>query len=213
MARFNKGILGGFSGKIGSVVGVTQGDIFHMRSVPRVRNIYTPNEIVNQAKFEKVQNYLKPLKELVRVGFKNHYTKTGGYRGAISYTRKVALVSDDAGIYIDPALFKFSGGELPGAIEPTVRLDNGSEFLFTWNYSRLQGSDGSDQMMVLIYDPVNLKALTRIFDGAFRSAGELSIPIPPELKGKDVDVYIGFVAADRTSQSESQYLGRLAISE
>lgn len=212
MARFNKGILGGFSGKIGSVVGVAQGDIHHMRSIPKLRNKYSKSELLNQAKFKMVQDHLDPLKDLIKAGFKNYYTKTGGYRAAMSYTRKIALVSDDAGFYIDPALFKISRGELDGAVDPGVAV-NGSEFVFDWDISGVPESHGSDQMMVLIYDSANSRALTRIFDGAFRNAGELIISIPTEFKGKEVDIYIGFMAADRSAQSDSQYLGRISIAE
>src|SRR6476661_1799421 len=103
MAKFKDGILGGFSGKVGTVVGVQKGDTYYMRSLPKKRTKFTEAEKINQAKFKLVQDYLQPIKTLLSVGFKNYFTKTGGYRAAIAYTRKHALVTDDAGFYIDPA--------------------------------------------------------------------------------------------------------------
>ena len=211
MATFENGILGGFRGKVGTVVGILQGDQYHMRSLPRKRKKRTPGELSNEDKFAIVQAHLKPVKDLVRAGFKNYYTKTGGIRGAVSYTRKIAVVTDDAGSYIDPALFRISGGELAGAVDPTVTLQNGNLLSFKWDVSGVTQFDGSDQMLVLVYDAGNLRAVTRIFDGAFRHAGEMSIALPAVFQGTEVDIYIGFVAADRSGQSDSQYLGRMAV--
>lgn len=211
MATINNGILGGFRGKVGTVVGVIQGDKYHMRSLPRRRKKRTPGELLNQARWTMVQDHLKPVKELVRTGFKDYYTQTGGYRAAVAYTRKVALVSDDAGSYIDPALFRISGGELLVAVNPTVTLGEGNVLSFSWDISEVNQHDGSDQMIVLIYDTANLNAVTRIFDGAFRNAGEMKIELPTVFQGSEVDIYIGFIAADRSGQSDSQYLGKVVV--
>jgi hypothetical protein len=210
MATFNNGILGGFSGKVGTVVGVTQGDKHYMRSLPRPRKKYTQGELLNQAQFKMVQAHLQPVKELVKAGYKDYYTPGGGYRAAFAYTRKMAVVTDDAGSYIDPALFKISGGELAGAADPTVALEGGL-LSFNWETSTVTQFDGADQMMILVYDAANFRAVTRIFNGAYRHAGESSIQLPAAFNGTEVDIYIGFVAADRSAQSDSQYLGRMLI--
>jgi hypothetical protein len=209
MAIIDEGILGGFRGKIGTVVGVSNGGKFYMRSLPRKRKKGGSKEIGNRAKFKLVINHLAPLKELVKVGFKGHYTKTGGYRAALSYNRKHAIAGDDGGSYIAPELFRFSGGDLPGAENPSVNLAN-DLLEITWDISGADGSH-SDQLMVLVYDVVNSLTLTRIFDGAFRSGGSDSMPIPGQMKGGEADVYIAFVAADRSAQSDSQYLGRFSL--
>ena len=85
MANADDGILGRFRGKIGTVVGVSSGGNFYMRSLPRKRTKADPTELANRAKFKIVLNHLAPLKDLVKAGFKGHYTKTGGYRAAFAY--------------------------------------------------------------------------------------------------------------------------------
>ena len=211
MATFNNGILGGFSGKVGTVVGVTQGDKYYMRSLPRPRKEYTQGEVLNQAQFKMVQAHLQPIKELVKAGYKDYYTKGGGYRAAFAYTRKMAVVTDDAGSYIDPALFRISGGELAGAVDPLFTLESGNLLSLNWNTSGVTQFDGADQMIVLVYDTANSRAVTRVYNGAYRHAGEMSIELPTAFQGSEVDIYIGFVVADRSAQSDSQYLGRVLI--
>ncbi|WP_414692639.1 DUF6266 family protein [Pedobacter sp.] len=166
---------------------------------------------MNQKKFKLVQDYLEDLKSLLKVGFKNYYTKTGGFRAAVAYTRKVALVSDDAGFYIDPALFRFSGGDLPGAVDPAVTLVEPLQMRIDWNAADLPYQIKSDQLMLLIYDAVAYKSKSLIFDGPFRRDGTLTVELPEYFKGQEVDVYIGFIAADRSRQSDSQYLGRHSV--
>ncbi|MES2455276.1 MAG: DUF6266 family protein [Bacteroidota bacterium] len=212
MGRIKNGILGPFTGKVGAVVGYMIGEEAHMRSLPKTKK-YTDAELLNQQKFKLVQDYLDDLKDLLKVGFKGYYTKTGGFRAAVAYTRKKALVSDDAGFYIDPALFKFSGGDLTGAIDPAVTLVGADQMRIDWNVVELPYQIKSDQLMLLIYDTEAYRSKQLIFDGPFRKDGTLTVDLPPYFKGKAVDVYIGFVAADRSRQSDSQYLGRISVPE
>jgi hypothetical protein len=211
MARLINGILGGFSGKVGTVVGVIKGNECVIRSVPKKRSHFTANEIINQKKMGMVQAYLSPLKDLLKVGFANYYTKTGGFRAALAYTRREALLSDDDdNFYVDPALFKISGGVLPQAIHPAM-VWNDPEIIITWDAAAIHYEEEADQLMVLIYDPLNANATTRIFNGAFRKDGKLKIKLEPHFSNLAVHVYIGFIAADRTSQSDSQYLGKVMV--
>ena len=210
MAKADDGILGKFRGKIGTVVGVSNGRDFYMRSLPRKRTKTSPKELTNRAKFKAVIDHLDPLKELVKAGFKGHYTKTGGYRAALSYNRKHAIVADDNGVYMDPALFRFSGGVLPGALDQTVSLTN-DLLEINWNTSGADQGSTSDQMMLLLYNTADSKTLTNVFDGPFRSAGNHSVTIPARMQGGEAELYIAFVAADRSAQSDSQYLGRFVL--
>lgn len=211
MARIKNGILGGFSGKLGTGVGYQLPGGDFVRSLPIRRAKPTKNELVNRAKFKLVQDCLHPLKSFLKVGFNNYGTKTGGYRSAVSYTRKIALVSDDAGFYIDPALLKVSGGDLPQAESPVATFEDPLHIKFTWDATNITYKYASDQAMLVIFDRKDKKVMTRILNGVFRNAGTQTVELPPTFKGKEVDAYIGFVAADRSRQSDSQYLGRIAI--
>ena len=208
MAIINEGILGGFRGTIGTVVGVSNGETFYIRSRPVKRKSFTQRELINQAKFKVVLDYLEPLKELVKVGFKDHYTKTGGYRAAFAYNRKHALAGNAGGFHIDPARFRISGGELPGAADAAVSLED-NRLSISWSNAGLDKERDSDQLILLVYDPVNRRALTRIFDGGFRGSQSFETVLSNNMLNAELDVFIGFIAADRAAQSDSQYLGRL----
>jgi len=211
MARAINGILGAFVGKVGTVVGyVVNGESF-MRSLSSRPKAMTEKEIINQAKFKIVQEYLKPIKGLVKVGFHKYYTKTGGFRGAVSYIRKEALVTDDAGSYIDPAKVKISGGDLEQAIDPVAVFEAPNQIKITWDATDVLYERQADQLLVLAYEMEGFKTKKVIFDGAYRKHGTMSLEIDGDFRGKNVDIYVGFLADDRSSQSNSQYLGRLEI--
>ncbi|MCZ4223279.1 DUF6266 family protein [Pedobacter rhodius] len=211
MATLKNGILNGFSGKVGAVVGYQVGDNFYIRSLPKARKNFTEKELINQAKFKLVQAYLQPFLELLKTGFKDYYTKTGGFRAAIAYTRKEALKGGDNNFYIDAAALKISGGPLAQAPNPAVAFSEEHEIIITWDTTDINSKNEADQLMVLIYDAENFNALTKVFNGAFRKEGILKVKLKDNMQGVKLDVYIGFVAADRSAQSDSQYLGRFEV--
>lgn len=211
MATFKDGILGGFFGKIGPVVGLQLGDKYVMRSRPRRTKPFTSKELENQTKFRLVQNYLSPFADLLKIGFSNYYTKTGGFRAALSYTRKEVLKHDDNGIHIDQHLVKISGGALTPAVNPSVLIAEDREIIIQWDTTEVNYLNESDQLLLLVYNPTNRITNTRIFNGAYRKDGQIKVTPNPRLLNNEVDIYIGFVAADRSIQSDSQYLGRFML--
>jgi len=210
MATLKNGILSGFSGKVGNVVGYQVGENFYIRSLPKARKNFTEKERINQAKFKLVQNYLHPFADVLKAGFKNYYTKTGGFRAALAYTRKEVLKGDDAHFFIDPAALKISGGLLEQAVNPEVVFSD-QEVLISWDTTQINSKNEADQLMLLIYDAENFNALTKVFNGAFRKDGNLKVKLKDDMQSVKLDIYIGFVAADRSAQSDSQYLGTFDV--
>ncbi|GAB1462154.1 hypothetical protein [Pedobacter sp.] len=49
--------------------------------------------------------------------------------------------------------------------------------------------------------------MSLVYDGPLRKAAQLKLTLPLDLQHKLLHVYIGFIAADRSQQSDSQYLG------
>ena len=206
MAIIKKGILGGFKGKAGAVVGYEMYGQDCMRGLPKLRTTFTPSEINNTSKFGLVQDTLSAILGFVKVGFRNYYTKTGGIRGAISYNRKHAVKDDENGFYIDPNEFVVAGGNLPGAVNPQFTLETPGSIKFTWDTSIPNGADELDQVMLLAIDLSSQQASYSEID-EFRKKGEATLSLDGGLQNKLVDVYIAFVAKDRSRQSTSQYLG------
>lgn len=157
-----------------------------------------------------MQDTLNCIKDLIKIGFKNYWTKTGGTRGAISYnkTKAVQLNGDDCAI--DPERFRFSGGVLPGLHNAAFELERHDLLRFNWNPELVYEASPKDQVMLLAIDLEGKKASYECL-GNFRGSGTDVLRLSNDLKGKNLDIYIAVVAKDRSKQSDSQYLGRITV--
>jgi len=87
MGTIKKGILGGFSGKVGTVVGSSWKGIAYMKSLPlSVKNPRTEAQVSNRAKFLLVQSTLQSMSELLRTGWKLYAQHQSPFNAATAYT-------------------------------------------------------------------------------------------------------------------------------
>ena len=67
MGTIKQGILGGFSGKVGTVIGGSWKGISYMRSQAQsVKNPRTDGQLSQRSKFALALDFLKPLTDIVR---------------------------------------------------------------------------------------------------------------------------------------------------
>ena len=70
MAKIEHGILGGFSGKVGTVIGGTWKGIDFMRSKSKRRNfVPTQKQLEQQVKFALIMRFVQPMSALLEVTF------------------------------------------------------------------------------------------------------------------------------------------------
>lgn len=208
MAIIKNGILGGFQGKVGPVVGYRLRDQDIMRSVGEGRKApYTPGELNNQNLFAVSQIWLQPLIGFLRVGFQGYDERYEGFNAAKSYNSKNAMRSDDAGVYVDPELALLSYGDIDLADTASVVCESPHTVTFKWEGGR---REHDDRAMYVLYDIEGGRAAyetagaKRQFEIGEFKAGE-------DFSGKTVHAYIAFVSEDRKRRSNSQYLGLVKV--
>ena len=210
MGKITNGIMGPVTGKVGPVVYSSWKGIPYVKSRPDRTKPPRKGEIANQDKFGMSQLWLKPLKIFVRQGFKGYTPTYEGFAGAKSYLSRNAFEEVTPGKFvINPALMQVSFGDLPLPDDISVGLVDGSYFQFTWDSSRIEGASQSDQVMLLAYDIENNDAYYTI-TGQFRKTGTDKLLISSRA-GKNYHLYFALVAADRSRQSHSVYLGEISI--
>jgi hypothetical protein len=208
MAILKKGPNGGFSGKIGKIVGYEVHGQDIIRGCPGKRTTKpSAKEQANRDKFALLQRWLQPLTDFLRIGFKSYAPTFQGFVAAKSYNSKHALKQNDEGAwFIDPALAMVSFGTLP--LPQTMSMERvGNEIVISW--SKEDSHRGLDQVMVLAYMPESGIA-DMDFTLAKRDDGSARFPMPFESDGLNVHVYISFVKYDHSAQSNSQYLGTIS---
>lgn len=212
MSTFNQGILGPFSGKVGTVIGGNWNGINYMRGLPTsYTNPRTQAQLNQRAKFTTTINFLRPLTPFLRIGFKNAAVKMSGFNAAMSYTIKNAISGTYPAYSIDYNKALISRGPLPGVQNPLVVSVIPTKVDFTWdNNSSDTGASDDDKALFVIYSPLKQKAIT-IVDGASRTMGSQTITLPDSFSGEQVHCYLGFQNADQSLISDSTYVGDVVI--
>ena len=117
MGKLKKGILGGFSGKVGNVVGASWKGIDYIRSLPAsVKNPRTQGQVAQRTKFSTTMEFLRPLNQLINEGFRSASTgKLTAMNAAMSYNVKNAVKGELPDFEMDFERVLFSRGSLVGA--------------------------------------------------------------------------------------------------
>jgi len=216
MARLKKGINGAISGKVGNVVGSSWKGIDYIKSLPNRRKPATENELKNRFRFGLSQVWLRPILVFVRAGFKGYTETFEGFSAAKSYLSTNALEGEGFETTINPALVKVSYGDLPLSEDIQFEKISASELLFSWNPGKVSGGYADDQVMLLAYNienEVNSGNAFYSLTGQFRKIGSDTLSILPDnySPNKTYHLYVAFSAADRSSQSDSIYLGTVEM--
>jgi len=212
MAKAPQGLLGPFIGKIGNVVGYILNGEYIVRSAPRKRSgKKTLKEKKNTTKFMGVQKWMKPLKDFVKVGYKDYGTKTSGYHAAVSCALLHAVEGEYPNQYVNPEKIMVSGGELQFPATCGMFLDADLKLGFTWDTGIDTGVNAYDQAMLLAYCVENKSVASKV-TGAFRMDGSDFLQLFSDSETQEYHVYLGFVAQDRSRQANSRYLGKVIVS-
>jgi hypothetical protein len=153
--------------------------------------------------------WLRPVTKFVREGFKGYTPTVEGFIAAKSYLLKNAFEGEAPDLIINPALVKVSYGEL--ALPQNIKFTQISpkEIQFTWDTDDIELTNKYDQVMLLAYDIEGGYAFTRL-TGQLRMNGSDIITVQRGFK-QTHHLYIAFVSADRSSRSNSLYLGPIYI--
>jgi hypothetical protein len=212
MAVILNGITGGFSGKVGNIIGGSWKGIDYMRS--RATSISQPNspaQLDQRARFGTVGKFLRPLIPFLRIGFKNQAVNMSGYNAAMAYTLENAVTGVYPAYEIDYANILVSQGLLTEPLDPTAVSTTAGEVKFTWeDNSEDTYAEATDKAMLVVYNPVKKRAVT-IVDGNTRASGSQIMTLPSNFSGDEVQCYIGFQNGNQSVMSNSQFVIGLIV--
>ena len=212
MATISQGILGGFSGKVGTVIGGFWKGIAYMRSIPAsVSQPNTPAQLEHRAKFKAVIDFLQPLTSFLRIGFKSYAVKMSAFNAAMAYTMDNALTGIYPAIGIDYSKVLVCRGNLTGALNPEATSLIPGQIEFTWDNNTLgANSQADDKVMLVVYNPTKQFAAT-VIAGNTRASGSQTIVLPAAFAGDEVQCYISFQNASQSVVSNSQFVSQLVV--
>ena len=212
MATFLNGILGGFSGKVGTVIGSSWKGIDYMRS--RASHISQPNspaQLEHRAKFSTVGHFLRPLNGFLRICFQNEAVKMSAYNAAMAYNLKNAITGAYPDYTVDYTRVAVSRGILPGVLNGAAASSVAGKVDFTWDDNTMGTNTlGTDKVVLLVYNPLRNQAVWLI-GGRIRAEGTDSVTVPNLFSGETVECYIGFTNPEESVFSDSQWVGSVEV--
>ena len=209
MGTHKQGILGSFSGKIGTVIGSTWRGQWVMRGLTtKKRGKSDPSQLQQQAKFGLMIKFLRPLGSLLSQTYDITPAEMTGINKALSDNIKNAITGVYPAFTVDFTKLSLSKGILPNAESPTAASTVAGKITFTWTDNSGTGDAlATDMAFVAVYnDTLNRWIFKQNI--AARNAGTYTLDVTA-FSGKPVQTYFGFISADGSSVSDSLYTGQV----
>tara|TARA_R110002049_G_scaffold11341_1_gene53620 strand:+ start:517 stop:1158 length:642 start_codon:yes stop_codon:yes gene_type:complete len=212
MATFEKGILGGFSGKVGNVVGSRWRGKNVMRSLPQRGNYTaTAKQEEQRLKFKTVIGFLNPIVDILNSYFGNPQGDKSRANIATSYHLKNAVVSTPAGTVMDYAKVLISKGDLRGIDGGTITAAAAQTLNLSWQDNSGQGkATATDALMVVVYAP-DLNLFYNNVAVATRDATTATITLPNFMASFQVEVWASFSKPETNFAAISTYMGAITV--
>jgi hypothetical protein len=211
MGKSKDAIFGGFSGRLGNIVGCYRYGKYYLRTLPeKVNQPDTPAQLAQRMRFRLVQEFLSPFKGLLKIGFAAYASGRSAYSAAVSYNLRHAISGEYPDLAIDPEKVLLSRGKLPTAQSASVAFAH-QKLLFTWTVAKEE--NGDDNAVAIVFCPGFGEAVWQI-GTARRGDTEALVALPQTWKNRQMMGFLCFcdnrilshsVKADYIS--DSQYAG------
>lgn len=212
MATISKGILGGFSGKVGPVVGANWRGMDVIRSRPKSSK-RTPSErqLEQQLKFKLAISFLQPIKNIQSRFFGSGSGVKSRVNLAVSYTisEAIQMVAGLPELIFNKVLI--TRGELTSFQNAVLTTQPGGVLHLEWEDNSTQGDAApTDQVSIVCYC-AELKNW-EIYEGiVMRSDLMADVTLPAYCLGKTMEVYAFLNNEKQTAASTSLYLGQHVV--
>ena len=212
MAEIKKGILGGFSGKVGTVVGANWRGKDIIRSLPKSNNkAPTDLQLLQRYKFKKAVKFLQPIRILLNEYFGNKTGVHSRYNLAVSYTISNALdVVDDLAVIVMERIL-VSKGDLVGFLRPTLVPSAVVSFELQWEDNSGQGNAKDTDIVNVVCYCEELDIFEVYHSIESRGGSSANIQLPTNFNGKKVNFWAFLNNQLKGMSSTSIYLGEHTV--
>lgn len=212
MAIIKQGILGGFSNKVGSVVGAGWKGIATMRSLPQsVANPRTTAQVANRSTFAQLAQMGSGILPTIIQPLWNRWAKKmSGYNEWLSVNKKLLDEVGSLGVYLPQAVF--ANGDLSAnATAGTISSAGVVEITFDDDLVNAHDAATDEAYVVVGIMPPSATSLSdvKVFGfatGVSRSAGEVSVNVDAPEGGDVVAAYLMFRSKDGVYRSTTSYV-------
>ena len=212
MAKLKESVIGVLIGKIGQVVGAKWKGISVLRvKSASVANPQTDKQLEQRMRFKVTMQFLQPMTQLLRIGWRNYAVGKTAFNSAMSYNVLNAIQGTYPNFTIDYANALVAKGNLAPVLNQVAASTVAGTVLFTWtNNSDEVGAAGTDTSLLVVCNPTKNQAV--FFAGlAERADGTQAVTVPNSFSGDLVHCYMGFQTVDGFDLSNSKYAGAITV--
>lgn len=208
MGKIKQGILGGFNGKVGTVVGFSWKGRSVMRAIAqKVSNPKTDKQRTQRQRFQLVGKLVKGMSDAISMGFHPIQGNLTAQNVAMRYNLANAIAGTYPTQTIDYTKVMISRGTLVnGANLKGTSADGMISITWTDN-SNIDNALTDDMVAVGVYNTTKSEGLSYATGKITRKNGGMTITLPERWKTDSFAAYISFVRADFSFASDSVYLG------
>lgn len=212
MGTYNNGVLGGFSGKVGPVIGSNWRGKNIIRSVPsKSRKTASAAQQLQRDKFKFVLQFLTPLKPLLSETFGANAGNKTPFNNAMSYHLKEAVSHTGLNFEIDYSKVLIGMGGLCGIANPEVHGAGTTALSLTWDANSQQGlAYPDDALLVVAYAP-SLNEFDFFIAYSLRKTGACALHFSEAFYGEPVHLWATFTNSGLALTATSRYLGSFVV--
>lgn len=203
MAIIEQGILGGFRGKCGDVIGYFRNGVACVRSMPaHYHDRRSAAQLRNRNRFTLVMKLMSVVRPVISLGFKR-FASAMTEMNVATRVNYYSVVKESAGGFC----YDFSGlvlcrGNVEG-LSGLMMNAGGSSLDLVWNGGDVLGGAGDVVSVVLLNgDRMEMRFLR---GGALRGDGGVTVAVPMGWNGEGVHCYV--LVSRGGDWSESCYVG------
>lgn len=212
MGKYQKGILGAFSGKVGPVVGANWRGRDVLRSRPKKSNKAASQlQVMQREKFALVSNFVTPITPVVGQYFGRRNNTITQKNQCMRYFLREVVQHDGTQATLDYPKILVTRGELLGLQGITAIAGVGQTVDISWtNNSNLGNALPTDQLLVVAYEPDSQQSWYTL-NIANRADGTASVALPTIWAGKTVYLWVSVVSDDNKQFAVSSYLNTVDL--
>lgn len=211
MGKIKQGILGGFSGKVGPVIGSSWKGKAVMKAQALSYN--DRNSVAQQQqrkKFSLVGKFVASVLGFINEGFRHRAVGMTAPNAAVASNLEVAITGDWPDYELDYTKAVVSSGPVDLPYSPSASAE-GNSVTITWSdNSGMGNAEADDQVMVLVFNPAKGQCVynTAIADRSERNA---TLALPTAWSGDTVNVWLAMRRLKDNETSISTHLAALPL--
>lgn len=200
MAIYKQGVLGPFSGKVGTVVGSSWRGVPYIRSLAtKVANPRTQGQVAERSRLAAIASRLKHFAFVISAGFVNSGSMSPWSAAIKANMKALTGPSDDP--EVDMTAVTLSDGSATFDVK-TVK--SASSVDFSWKAPKAADSFFGGSLYAAAYNVANGKAVNFLAD---LSAAAASFDFRTIISGEDDDVHIYFFVASQSVSTATTHIG------